>query len=145
MGRKRSAIRDINAVERARLAIQLRKQGLTLDDIAAQCGYSDRSGAHRAITRALERAVMEEANELRTLELMRLDEMFAECYALFMDRENKGRLFALDRLLAISKARRELSGLDKRIDEQASQQNYVKRIILTHDPAISPEEEAPQT
>lgn len=35
--------------------------GLTLDEIAAQVGYADRSGAHRAIQRALKRRYQETA------------------------------------------------------------------------------------
>lgn len=109
--------RDIMATERAKQAIALRKQGYTLEEIATMCGYQDKSGAYRAIKRELDRVVVDEVVELRKLELMRLDEMYVECHALFMDKKNKGRLFAADRLLAISESRRKLLGIDKRADD----------------------------
>ncbi len=77
---------DINAAVRSKQALELRKQGATLEEIAHSCGYQDKSGAWRAIKR--------------------------ECWLLAMDRKNKGRLFAMDRLLMVNQAINKLLGLD---------------------------------
>jgi AraC-like DNA-binding protein len=117
---------DINAVERAKLALGLRKAGMALDDIAVQCGYKDRSGAYRAIKRELQRLPAEDAAELRVMETVRLDDMLKICTAKAMT----GDMWAVDRVLAISKRRSELMGLDVHPDEAQVNTNYTKRIIL---------------
>jgi DNA-binding transcriptional MerR regulator len=132
MGKSRTTQRDINAAERSSLALRLRKMGLSLDEIAKQCGYQDKSGAHRAIKRELERLPVEDALDLRKIEALRLDQVYAECSALFFDRNNEKRLFAVDRMLSISEARRKLLGLDTRPEEDLAQTSYTKRVILTH-------------
>lgn len=58
--------RDIKAVELAR-------RGLTYDQIAAQMGYRDRSGAFRAVQRGLADAFREEAAALTQMEMERLN------------------------------------------------------------------------
>src|SRR3979409_404181 len=100
----RTTQRDINAAERARLALQLRKQGYTLDEIAEQCGFQDKSGAHRAIKRGLESVPVAEALELRTLETLRLDEMLKALYPKAL----KGDGWSIDRVIALSKRRSEI-------------------------------------
>jgi hypothetical protein len=58
--------RDIKAVELAR-------RGLTYDQIAAQMGYRDPSGAWKAVQRGLADAFREEASALTQLEMERLN------------------------------------------------------------------------
>lgn len=58
--------RDVRAVELAR-------RGLTYDQIAAQMGYRDRSGAYRAVQRGLTDAYRESADALTQLEMERLN------------------------------------------------------------------------
>lgn len=125
---RRSTPRSINAAEKARLAINLRKQGYTLDEIALHCGYQDKSGAYRAIKRELDNIVAEEVEDLRKMEMLRLDEMLKVC----VEKALKGDLWAIDRVVNISKRRSEITGMDTRADEKNTQQNYTKRIILTH-------------
>lgn len=125
---RRTTPRSVNAAEKARLAINLRKQGYTLDEIAIQCGYQDKSGAHRAIKRELDNVVSDEVEDLRKIETMRLDALLKVC----MEKALEGDMWAVDRALAISKRRSEVTGIDKRPDEMNVNQNYTKRIILTH-------------
>ena len=134
---KRTTQRDINASERSRLALSLRRMGVTLDDIAKQCGYADKSGAFRAIKRELERLPVEDAVNLRKLELLRLDHLETVCYKRMTAQENKDPLWAVDRLIAISESRRKLLNLDVTPDVEAAQQSYTKRIILTHQSSAS--------
>lgn len=119
---------DINAAEKAKLALTLRKQGYTLEKIAEQCGYQDKSGAFRAIKRELDRIPAPAVADLRKVEEMRLDDMLK---AIYTEAEG-GNMWAIDRVIAISKRRSEVTGLDARPDEALTQQNYTKRIILTH-------------
>ena len=124
----RTTERDINAAEKATLALSLRKQGYCLDEIAKQCGYQDRSGAWRAIKRELNKLPTPNAVELRKVEEMRLDDMLKAIYT----KAENGDMWAIDRVIALSKRRSEVTGMDMRADEAATQQNYTKRIVLTH-------------
>lgn len=125
----RTTQRDINAAERAKQALSLRKQGYTLDEIALQCSYADKSGAHRAIKRGLSLVPVDDAVELRKLENMRLDDALKVCYP----KMQSGDMWAVDRVVNISRRRSEITGMDVKPDELLANQNYVKKIILTHE------------
>src|SRR5438552_1026527 len=127
---KGTTTRDVNAVSRVHLALQLSAQHLSWDEIAQRAGYGSRGAAHHAVMRELERVVARDVNELRTQDLHMLNVMHSEVWQLFMDKKNKGRLFAVDRLLSIAERRAKLMGLDVKADEVAVNNNYVKRIIL---------------
>lgn len=60
-------------VERSRKAIELRIQGFNLDHIANECGYTNRSGAFRAIERGLKQSLREPSERLRDLQNERLN------------------------------------------------------------------------
>ncbi len=123
--------RDANAAQRAALAVKLRTSKLTYDQIARQCGYADRSTARKAIIRELERTVVMNVEELRREELAMLDMLQQQCMTRMMDKGfDKGMLFAVDRLLAISERRAKLMGLEVKPDEIIANQNYTKRIVL---------------
>lgn len=126
--------RDVNAAQRAAKAMELRAARLTYEEIAQRCGYANASAARRALLRELDRCVVKNAEELRAQEADMLDRLHAECWELAMDKKNRGRFFAVDRLLMISKARRELFGLDAKSGE-ISQQHYIKQVILVNEPA----------
>lgn len=108
--------RDVNAAQRAALAIKLRASKMSYEQVAQQAGYSDRSAAHKAVQRELQRAVVSNVDELRREESVTLDLMQTECMKLFLDKENKGRLFAADRILVIMERRARLFGLDAKPD-----------------------------
>jgi hypothetical protein len=61
--------------ERDANAGRLRTRGLSYDQIAKALGFRDRSGARRAVQRALATTMREPADELCTLELERLDDL----------------------------------------------------------------------
>src|SRR5260221_14717688 len=88
--------RDVNAANRASVAIRLRAQMLTYDEIAKRAGYSGPSAARKAIMRELDRTIVKDVDELRTQELSMLNQMHAECWELFIDKKSRGRLFAAD-------------------------------------------------
>jgi AraC-like DNA-binding protein len=109
--------RDVNATMRVAEAIKLRVKKFTYQEIADQCGYSDASACHHAVQRELQRIVVENIEELRREESIIYDRLHAECWELAIDKGNKGRLFAVDRLISISERRAKLMGLDVRPDE----------------------------
>ena len=114
-----SVNRDGMAVIRLTQAMQLRAQKLTYDVIAVRCGYASRGAAHNAVQRELQRIVVSNVEELRQEESAMLDQMHAEIWPLMLDKSNRARLFAVDRLLAISERRCKLMGLDIKPEEAA--------------------------
>ena len=121
--------RDVNAVNRVQLALKLSAQHLSWDEIARQCGYGSRGAAHNAVMRELDRVVVKNVDELRAQELHMLNVMHAEVWALFMDRKNKGRLFAADRVLAIAERRAKLMGMDVPVDQAVAMNQIIVREI----------------
>ena len=125
----RGKTRDVNAVTRVHTAIQLYAQHLSWDDIAARAGYASRGAAHNAVMREMDRVVVKDIDELRTQELHMLNIMHSEVWDLFMDRKNKGRLFAADRILAISERRSKLLGMDVPVDNAIAANMVIVREV----------------
>ena len=98
----------IAAAERQAKALALRKAGLACADIARQLGYAGPSGAHKAIMTALRALTREPAQELRELELARLDDLLL---GLWTD-ARRGSVAKVDRVLKIMARRAALLGLD---------------------------------
>lgn len=123
--------RRINTAERDAQAARLRAQHLTYDQIATELGYADRGHAYQAVQRALLAAVKEPAEELRQLELERLDTLARTCEGILarhhvmvshgrIIKDDDGQVLlddgpvmqAVDRLLKIQERRAKLLGLD---------------------------------
>jgi AraC-like DNA-binding protein len=129
--------RDVNAAERATMAIDLLKQRLSYDEIASRCGYSSRSAAYTAIQRELRRRIHPKIDEYRDQELLILDHIHQEVWIeAFHTKDKDGNLkrnlWAVDRLIELSKDRRKLLNLDVTPEQELANQNYTKKIILTH-------------
>ncbi|KKW13332.1 MAG: hypothetical protein UY48_C0002G0023 [Candidatus Gottesmanbacteria bacterium GW2011_GWB1_49_7] len=115
--------RRIGEAEREAKAVELRRQGKNYDQIAATVGFADRSGAFRAVKRALERLrkqTTEEAVVLLRLENDRLDVLQA---AIWEQAVEQGDLFAVDRLLRLMQRRAALNGLDQPTKTQVTGAN----------------------
>src|SRR5690348_9478339 len=84
--------RDVNAAQKVALALKLRAQKLTYEEIAARCGYGSKGACHNAIQRELSRVITENVDELRREEEYILNCLHAEIWDLFMDKKNRGRL-----------------------------------------------------
>lgn len=108
MGNRTSPHR-IAAAKRQARAIELRQQGWTYDQIAAEVGYSCRGSAQRAVVKALDHVTREPAKELLGIELERLDNLQRGVW----DRAIDGDLKALDAVLRIMTHRAKLLRLDR--------------------------------
>ncbi len=106
--RSKATPNRIALAEREREALELRKAGKTFDEIARALGYSERGGAAKAVSRALAATIQEPADELRRLEVARLDALWSALWPLATD----GQLAAVDRCLAVQSRRARLLGLD---------------------------------
>lgn len=65
----------LNTIERQARAVELRKSGHTFQQIADELGYAGHQGAYKAVMAALKKTLQEPTDELRSLELERLDTM----------------------------------------------------------------------
>jgi hypothetical protein len=100
--------RRLNAAEKRRQALELRKAGARFDRIAQDLGYASKGAAYNAVMTALKESLREPAAEVRKLELERLDRLFLVVWA----RALNGDTEALDRCLQIMKQRMVLEGLN---------------------------------
>jgi hypothetical protein len=96
------------ARERDRKAVELALAGASYTAIADQLGYADRSGAWKAVRRALDRQEATEVGALREQEVARLDRMQAALWAKAL----RGDVQAVAAVLRIIDRRCKLQGLD---------------------------------
>src|SRR5436305_13622271 len=98
----------LRALDRGVDALRLRKAGASYQAIANRLGYASRSGAWHAVRAGLTATLQEPADELRGLELERLDALHRAVW----DRAITGNGAAIDRALGIMRRRAALLGLD---------------------------------
>jgi hypothetical protein len=106
-----TAQRRIEAKERALKALELRKKGVRYEQIAQQLGYSNRGNAHKAVMKELKllaKECLEEAAQVRDLELQRLDALYLKAW----EAVEEGDLPSIDRCLRVQERRAKLLGLD---------------------------------
>lgn len=111
---KKTQSAEIEREERRSQALQLRRAGLSIRDIAARLNCNHQT-VHNDITRALQAAIDENtqsADKLRALELDRLDRMLLGLTPLIYPTNNKPvDLKAMDRAIRIVEQRAKLLGL----------------------------------
>ncbi|MER6103609.1 hypothetical protein ABT115_15125 [Streptomyces sp. NPDC001832] len=131
-------VRTITTAQRDAEAALLRSKGWTYPRIAAELGYNHRADAYNAVQRVLKETVREAGENVRTLELERLDRLEAAANEV-LEREHvtvsNGRivsldgaplpddgpvLAAIDRLLKIQERRARLLGLDAPVKRDIS-------------------------
>lgn len=110
MQESKTSPRRIRARLNAEAALNLRKSGVTYTEIGRRLGISQ-SAAYQAVARELDRinrSIAESAEQLRRLELERLDQLQV---TLWMQAMN-GHMGAVDRIIRIMERRARLAGLD---------------------------------
>jgi hypothetical protein len=123
---KNTPNRDVNAAQRAALAVELRSRRMTYDQIAQQCGYANASASRKAILRELDRTIVKNVEELRAEELDSLDRLESKCWEIFYDEDRKkGQLFAADRILQVKAQRAKLMGLEVPVKGDIQNNNMV--------------------
>lgn len=118
----KAAAKRIEQRERQQQALELRKSGMTYEEIAKALNYSHASGAAYAVKSAIDRIGLEAAKDVVVMDLARLDDYTKRCTA---ELRAKGDLSQVDRLLRIMQVRHGLLGInsDTFREEQAKQAN----------------------
>jgi hypothetical protein len=106
---------QLDASVKALKALQLRKLGYTYDKITEVCGYSNRGAAFHAVHRELKRTIAPVAEDVRELELARLDDLLT----VYFSKAMKGDGWSMDRVLRIMERRAAFLGLDEKKDDAA--------------------------
>lgn len=118
---------NIEAVDKRKHVVELRRAGHGWDEVAKQAGYASRGAAYTAFTLALKEVVREPTRELVELELQRLDALFLAMYPL----AKGGDYQAADRCIRIMERRAKLTGLDapERIEFEESDRLKLKALV----------------
>lgn len=119
-------------------AAQLRMQGFTYEDIALALGYSDRSGARKAVERAVSNLGREEAEEVRRLQYERLNGMLAAVYPAATTRGGRSLHQAVRSSLAVMDQIDRLWGLDAGPPEPPKAPGRTAAIIVIDGPDPPP-------
>lgn len=137
----RSQEQQISATERQRRALDMRKAGKSYQAIAATLGYASTGGAHKAVHSALTKTLSEPAEQVRDLELARLDALLEALWpgatgAKTAPWEEDGRpapevdIERVDRVLKIMERRAKLLGLDAPTKADVTSKGETLAIIL---------------
>jgi hypothetical protein len=100
--------------------MELRAQGWTWQRIADEVGYSNASATKHAFDNAIKRTMQPVADEVRTLELERLDRFLSYLW----DKIEQGDPVAIDKGLKIMDRRAKYLGLDAPIKQEVEVTNY---------------------
>lgn len=107
-GRSKTSPSQIQIDERHIAAVNLRKSGATYQEIANELGFAGTSGAEYAVRSALEKTMSQPADELRDLELARLNEMQMGLWSAAIS----GDTDSVNTVLRLMERRARLLGLD---------------------------------
>jgi hypothetical protein len=107
--RNKASLSRIEAAERKRKALVLRKAGANYPAIARACGFS-RQRAYQVVQAAIRELTQEPAAAVLMLELERLDRLLFGIW----EQARSGQVEAIDRVLRIMDRRRAIYGWDQR-------------------------------
>lgn len=107
MANKRTRRTKLQKADDTRKIVQLRLAGAQLEEISVVIGIST-SQVSRDLSNAIKNMPQERAEELRSIEAMRLDRLLRSVWKNAVD----GDLKAVDRALRISERRAKMFGLD---------------------------------
>jgi hypothetical protein len=99
--------RRAEASWKAARAVELVREGKTYDQVARAVGYANRGTAHRVVTKALAERLVDGIDDLRSIEVARLDALQAALWP----RVEKGEVRAINSVLRLIDRRCRLYGL----------------------------------
>jgi hypothetical protein len=105
--------RAITEAARTRQALELRLAGLTFEQIAQRLGYANKSGAYKAIARALRERVAEPAEALRAVQQARIEALISSHWPAAQG----GDLRATDRVIKLLEREAKLLALDQQPEQ----------------------------
>jgi transposase-like protein len=118
-GKTRTGKNDQAIAEKRRQALELRKAGYGFDDIARALGYANAGGAYKAVQQALKETLREPADEVRKLELERVDRLMRAIWPRAIGGDGE----SIDRVLRLMQRRAKYLGLDLSTDEPTLPRN----------------------
>lgn len=124
---QRTTAKNIEAAEKARKALELRKAGLSYERIAQEVGWKSKSTAYHQIGKAIDAITAEPAKRLRRLELERLDAVHLALW----QKAKRGDVLAIDRVIKIMERRAKLLGLDAPTQTQVEHSGGVSTTDMT--------------
>jgi VIT1/CCC1 family predicted Fe2+/Mn2+ transporter len=125
-GESKTSARRVHAAERRIEAVAYGTAGATYEQIGERLGCS-RAVAHKLVTQELSRIreeTAEQADELRTLELSRLDALWMRAF----DAVRSGNVRAIDQCIRVMERRARLAGLDA-----ATRQEITGNLTTSHE------------
>lgn len=128
----------INRAERDNRALELRKSGETLQRIANACGYCSASHAQQAIVKKIREIPRQNAEDVRTIEMERLDRMFLALWK----KVKEGDEGAIETSLKVMARRSKLMGLDAPLAVDLKKADEDIQAIREHLGDITPTETA---
>lgn len=108
VGKKHGKTPSPEVVDRELAVVELRRTGETWDRIARAIGYANAGGAYKAYKRAIVRTLQQPTDELRDIEIDRLDRLQRAYWKKAID----GDLKSADFVLKVINKRGEFLGLD---------------------------------
>ena len=112
MSESKSSLRRIQAAEKQCQALELRARGKTFLQIAEELGYKGKQAAYAAVKRAMGKLVLEPAEDLKKIDLERVDLAMTQVIPLiYLSGVHADiRLKAVDRLIKLIELRAKLCG-----------------------------------
>lgn len=126
-GKTKDGKNESTLAEQRRKALELRKAGAGYEDISRKLGLAGPGSAYKIVQTALKNTYREPADDVRKLELERLDRLTLALWT----RSKNGDEIAIDRVLKIMDRRAKLLGLDaptKIIHPVSTEENPIEKI-----------------
>lgn len=113
-----NAVPEPEQIDRELRVLELRRMGYTWQKIADSVGYADHTGAYAAYKRAMKRTLQQPADELRSQEVDRIDNL----QLILWDQAVTGDVKAIMAIIKLMERRAKLLGLDApvRIEQEVT-------------------------
>lgn len=128
---------NAEAILRQHRALELRAEGKTFREIAAELGYNSIQAAHKAVMTAIREHPIEAVDQIRNMHLLRLDKLWELHYINAQTGDN----FATASCLRIMERQARLLGLDAPTETKGSFEHTVAGGVLAVPTAPKSEED----